>query len=202
MGLGLERVETDSHVRKKADLLSKLRINITQLIQSTLSLSRCNHRRTHRHLYTLKPKHVIKLNLETLTFNVKETFCVLQVKLCDCVTVAPLCCHRPQLHFKAFGFKSSLAKQPSTATSRLRFSIKETAYDGWLKVCPFAFPVGIIFGTCLFLLSNVFYWLFKGGYTLRGCVKHCAVEWPFESLLLRVQNREFMPRFARQPCGL
>lgn len=38
MGLGLERVETDSHVRKKADLLSKLRINITQLIQSTLSL--------------------------------------------------------------------------------------------------------------------------------------------------------------------
>lgn len=135
MGLGLERVETDSHVRKKADLLSKLRINITQLIQSTLSLSRCNHRHTHRHLYTLKPKHVIKLNLETLTFNVKETFCVLQVRLCDCVTVAPLCCHRPQMHFKVFGFKSSLAKQFSSVTSRHRFSIKETAYDGWLKVC-------------------------------------------------------------------
>lgn len=78
MGLGLERVETESHVHRKVYLLSKLRINITQLIQSMLSLSRCNHKHTHLHLYTLKPKHVIKLKLESLTFNAKETFCVFQ----------------------------------------------------------------------------------------------------------------------------
>lgn len=52
MGLGLERVETDSHVRKKADLLSKLRINITQLIQSTLSLSRGVTTDIHIDIYT------------------------------------------------------------------------------------------------------------------------------------------------------
>lgn len=38
MGLGLERVETESRVHEKVDLLSKLLINITQLIQSTLYL--------------------------------------------------------------------------------------------------------------------------------------------------------------------
>lgn len=37
MGLGLERVETELYLHKKVYLSSKLRINITQLIQSTFS---------------------------------------------------------------------------------------------------------------------------------------------------------------------